>query len=240
MYNEPCASVLWFLLVLMLSVYTWGYFWPTYIHRSNTSYLGIGVYKVVSEPRLSHPCTTSRQINGKEICKWNAWIPVIQSKYKYRVIFSFLIVLFLISKSFPSSRFSFPSSLYQLMIWVDKRCSGRVLNEAIICSLWPTQWSSGILRIDLRSGYLSEVSNLVSLWLFYILGYIFQSDQRLVFGILNYRSSLLCLVLSGYSLSSVFRSILGITLSIHHIRNSITDSSSSTASGLLDKEIISC
>ena len=125
------------------------------------------------------------------------------------------------------------------MIWVDKRCSGRVLNEAIICSLWPTQWSSGILRIDLRSGYLSEVSNLVSLWLFYILGYIFQSDQRLVFGILNYRSSLLCLVLSGYSLSSVFRSILGVILSIHYIGNSITVSSSSTTSGLSDKEIIS-
>ena len=32
-----CASVLWFLHVLMLSVYTWGYFWPAYIRRSNVS-----------------------------------------------------------------------------------------------------------------------------------------------------------------------------------------------------------
>jgi len=35
MYNAPRASVLWFLLVLMLSVYTRGYFWPAYIRRSN-------------------------------------------------------------------------------------------------------------------------------------------------------------------------------------------------------------
>ena len=35
MYNAPRASVLWFLPVLMLSVYTWGYFWPAYIRRSN-------------------------------------------------------------------------------------------------------------------------------------------------------------------------------------------------------------
>ena len=32
-----CASVLWFLPVLMLSVYTWGYFRPAYIRRSNVS-----------------------------------------------------------------------------------------------------------------------------------------------------------------------------------------------------------
>ena len=32
-----CASVLWFLHVLMLSVYTWGYFWPAYIRCSNIS-----------------------------------------------------------------------------------------------------------------------------------------------------------------------------------------------------------
>ena len=37
MYNAPRASVLWFLLVLMLSVYTWGYSWPAYIRRSNVS-----------------------------------------------------------------------------------------------------------------------------------------------------------------------------------------------------------
>ena len=32
-----CASVLWFLHVLMLSVYMWGYFRPAYIRRSNVS-----------------------------------------------------------------------------------------------------------------------------------------------------------------------------------------------------------
>jgi len=37
MYNAPLAPVLWFLPVLMLSVYTWGYFWPAYIRRSNVS-----------------------------------------------------------------------------------------------------------------------------------------------------------------------------------------------------------
>jgi len=37
MHNAPRASVLRFLLVLMLSVYTWGYFWPAYTRRSNVS-----------------------------------------------------------------------------------------------------------------------------------------------------------------------------------------------------------
>jgi len=45
MYNTPLASVLWFLLVLMLSLYTWGYFRPTYIRHSNISVLaGSGRY----------------------------------------------------------------------------------------------------------------------------------------------------------------------------------------------------
>jgi len=40
------ASVLWFLHVLMLSVYTLGYFWPTYIRRSNVSVpSGLGRYR---------------------------------------------------------------------------------------------------------------------------------------------------------------------------------------------------
>jgi len=55
-YNAPCTFVLWFLPVLMLSVYMRGYFWPTYICYSNVSvYTGSGRYRVVSEPRLSHP-----------------------------------------------------------------------------------------------------------------------------------------------------------------------------------------
>ena len=44
------ASVLWFLPVLMLSVYTLGYFRPSYIRRSNVSVpSGSGRYRVVSE-----------------------------------------------------------------------------------------------------------------------------------------------------------------------------------------------
>ena len=50
---------------------------------------------------------------------------------------------------------------------------------------YPQDWS--------RSGYLSEVSTRDSLRIFYNLGYIFQSDRRLVFRILNYRSSLFML-----------------------------------------------
>jgi len=38
MYNAPRVSMLWFLPILMFSVYTWGYFRPTYIRRSNVSY----------------------------------------------------------------------------------------------------------------------------------------------------------------------------------------------------------
>ena len=41
-----------------------------------------------------------------------------------------------------------------------------------------------------RSGYLSEVGSLDSLWVFYILGFILRSDWWMVFRILNYRSSL--------------------------------------------------
>jgi len=59
--------------------------------------------------------------------------------------------------------------------------------------------SSGILRMDLQLGYLSEVSSKDSLWVFYILGCIFLSNRRQVFRILNYRCSLLCSVLSEFS-----------------------------------------
>jgi len=151
----------------------------------------------------SYIFSTSRwQINGKKICNWNAWIPVIQPNYKYKVIYSFFIVLSLIPESFSSSRFLFPYLYTKDMNKLES--SSRVLNEAIIWSIRLTLWSSGILKIDLRSGYLLEVRIWVSQQLFYILGYIFQSDRHPVFGILNYRSSLLCSVLSGFSLSLVF------------------------------------
>ena len=71
------------------------------------------------------------------------------------------------------------------------------------------------------SGYLSEVSSRNSLWIFYILGYIFQSDRCLVFGIHNYRSSLFCSELSGFSLPLVFWLILRATLSKQYSGNSI-------------------
>ena len=46
MYNAPRAFVLWFFLVLMLSVYMWGYFQPAYIRRSNVSLpAGLGRYR---------------------------------------------------------------------------------------------------------------------------------------------------------------------------------------------------
>jgi len=51
----PRASVLFYLPVLMLSVYTWGYFRPAYVRHSNVSVpAGSGRYRLVSEPRLSH------------------------------------------------------------------------------------------------------------------------------------------------------------------------------------------
>ena len=51
----------------------------------------------------------------------------------------------------------------------------------------------GILRIDPRSGNISEVGIRVFLQLFSIIGYILRSDRCVVFGILNYRSSLFTL-----------------------------------------------
>jgi len=57
--------------------------------------------------------------------------------------------------------------------------------------------------------------------LFSILGYILQSDWCRVFGILNYRCSLLCSALSGFPLSSVFWLILGELSSMQHNWNSI-------------------
>ena len=48
-----CASALWFLPVLILNVYTWGYFRPAYIRRSGVSVpVGPGRHRLVLEPRL--------------------------------------------------------------------------------------------------------------------------------------------------------------------------------------------
>ena len=43
--------------------------------------------------------TSIWQINGKIICNWNAWVQIIQSNYKCKVIYFFLIVLPLNPKS---------------------------------------------------------------------------------------------------------------------------------------------
>ena len=48
----------------------------------------------------------------------------------------------------------------------------------------------GILWIDPDRVIFQKISSRDSLRVFYILDYIFQSDRCLVFGILNYRSSL--------------------------------------------------
>ena len=95
------------------------------------------------------------------------------------------------------------------------------LNEAIIWSLRPTLWSSSILRIDPRSGYLSKVGIRVFLRLFSILGNILQSDWCLVSGILNYRSSLFKLSIFRVFLSLVFWLILKVILSMQCSENSI-------------------
>jgi len=52
----PLCFCLWFLPVLMLSVYTWGYLWPAYIRRSGVPVpAGSGRHRLVSEPRFWHP-----------------------------------------------------------------------------------------------------------------------------------------------------------------------------------------
>jgi len=156
MYNASRTSILWFLPVLMLSVYMWGYFWPMYIHHSNISVpVGSGRYRMVSVG--SHILSTSGwQINGKETCNWIAWNPVKQSNYNYRVIYSSWPSFPWFLSPFHLFVFPFPSSLYQLKIWIDWRCNNRVLNEAIIQSLWPTLWSLGILIIVLQLDYYPE------------------------------------------------------------------------------------
>ena len=73
---------------------------------------GSGRYRVVSEPRLYILSTSRRQVNGKGICNWNAWVLVIQSNYKCRVIYSFLIILPLIPNPFHLSPVLMFRSLY--------------------------------------------------------------------------------------------------------------------------------
>jgi len=60
-YN--CASVFWFLPVLILSVYTWGYFWPEYIRRNN-----------VSVPAGSGRYNNNLDLNSLDLNKLIQWI----------------------------------------------------------------------------------------------------------------------------------------------------------------------
>ena len=91
---------------------------------------------------------------------------------------------------------------------------------------------------DPRSDYLSEVGIRVSLLLFYILGYILQSDRHPVFEILNYRSSLIMLRI--IRIFFIFSILVYSRSNIRHAahQNFITDFSSSTASCLSDNEVI--
>jgi len=132
------------------------------------------------------------QINSKEICNWIAWVLIIQSTSAE--LSTFLDHPPFDSYNMPSFHYSgFYSLLYQLKIWVDWRCNDKELNEATIWSLRLTLWSLGIFKINLQSCYHLEDNIRDSLQLFYILDYVFQSDRRLVFRILNYRSSLFML-----------------------------------------------
>jgi len=82
-------------------------FLPMYMRHSNIFVLaGSGHYRMVSEPRLSVLSTFSWEINGKETWNWIAWISVIQSNYRYKVIYFLLIVLSLAPESFQSFDFS--------------------------------------------------------------------------------------------------------------------------------------
>ena len=80
----------------------------------------------------------------------------------------------------------------------------------LLCDLFGRLYEAWYSPDRSWSGYLSEDSSRNSLRIFYLLYYIVQSNWCLVFGILNYRSSLLlCSGLSGFPLSSVFWLILG-------------------------------
>ena len=89
------------------------------------------------------------------------------------------------------------------------------------------------LYTNLRYGYTREVVassewsyDMISSAISMKLGILWIDPDRVIFqksavGILNYRSSLLCSGLSGFSLSSVFWLILGATLSMQYSENSI-------------------
>jgi len=134
--------------------------------------------------------------------------------------------------------FLFPFSLYQLKIWINWRCNSRGQNEATIRSLRPTLWSSHFLRVDLQSGYLLEVFRILYGYSIFLVIYFrvidVQYSEFLMIGLLY-----LCSELSGFFF--IFGILVYSRSNIRHTthRDSITDSSSSTAACLSDKEVIS-
>ena len=74
MYNAPRASVLWFLPILMLSAYMWGYFLPTCIRRSNVSVpTGLGRYIDPCQNRDTSPHRI-RSISSEQKARHANWI----------------------------------------------------------------------------------------------------------------------------------------------------------------------
>jgi len=115
MYNAPLASVLWFLPVLMLRVYTWGYFWPAYIRCSNVSVpAGSERYRMVSEHSLGS--TSSVRPDGKLMVKkfatWmlESWLYSPTTSTELSILSWSSFLWFLISSIFPL--FWFFRSLY--------------------------------------------------------------------------------------------------------------------------------
>ena len=89
----------------------------------------------------SHILSTSRwQINGKDICNWNAWVLVIQSNYKCRVIYPFLLIYFLILK---------PSNLLLSSFFLSPEFFNLFPSSFI---LFPTSTNSSMERRGTRNG----------------------------------------------------------------------------------------
>ena len=68
-----------------------------------------GWYQILASHSFS---TSRRQINERLICNWSAWDMVIQSNCKYKVIYSFLIILLLNPETLQSFHFSVFHSLW--------------------------------------------------------------------------------------------------------------------------------
>ena len=68
MYNAPYTFILWFLHVLMLSVYMWGYFRLVYIRRSNVS-VPAGSRRYVFKKRFERGWRNPLQVTKSPLTK---------------------------------------------------------------------------------------------------------------------------------------------------------------------------